>query len=158
MSPGRVRNGDAALGRAASATGKPITRLNPLPHQKFSRDRPTHLHETTTLCLTVLIVTLLFPIEILSPCRSLFSHSPSSSSSLSAKRLETFSIDYSHIALAKTTSNLSNLSRLSVHQEAGCAPDPSYDLEGEASHHSEEIPVRTKRRNATPGLLQATTR
>jgi hypothetical protein len=29
-SPGRVRNGDAALGRAASAIGKPTTRLNSL--------------------------------------------------------------------------------------------------------------------------------
>jgi hypothetical protein len=162
----------------------------------------TNSHATATRFLPVLTVTLLFPIEILSPCRSFFSHSPSSSSSLSAKTLETLTIDratgtvttvtetstrlsrptasstrfstplfgkqprsvpgtplgaYSHISFAQTTSNLSSLCWLSMHRGAGCAPDSSYDLEGEASDHSKEIRVRTKPRNATSGPLHATT-
>jgi hypothetical protein len=152
----------------------------------------TNSHATATRFLPVLTVTLLFPIEILSPCRSFFSHSPSSSSSLSAKTLDTLTIDratgtvttvtetstrlsrptasptrfstplfgkqprsvpgtplgaYSHISFAQTTSSLSSLCWHSVHRGAGCAPDPSYDLEGEAS----------KLQNATPVLLQAMT-
>jgi hypothetical protein len=107
-SPGRVRNGDAAL---ASATGKPTTRLNPLPHHKFSRDRLTHLHATATRFLTVLTVTLLFPIEILSPCRSLFSHSPSSSSSRSAKTSETLTIDRATSTVTTLTETSTRFSR-----------------------------------------------